>query len=216
VFERRGGEPGETAHAASWRRIALAHAGTCAFDRDGHRATLRIVLPDPVGAALDVAIPGWEAFSDRSRQMLRLLKSGASPLPEDFLLGGVLEETLETLLFERLGAPLARNIAVDLKPDNRGLKKSDPERLKKALAQVSRGKPKKEICQPQYAGELIWAFRGDARRRAALGAESLDENELLRLCEALLATPPEYYAGLALLARLATLGATNGPPTQRA
>jgi hypothetical protein len=76
--------------------------------------------------------------------------------------------------------------------------------MQKALDQVGRGKPKKEICQPQYAGELLGAFRSDPRQRYALGTEVLTDEELQQLCEGLLAKPVDGRACLVLLALLHT------------
>lgn len=168
-----------------------------------HDSGLSVVLtiPDPVGRELDAWIPGFDAFSDRSRQMLRLLKSGGPTPPEDFILGGVLEEELERLLLSRISVAPATNLAHDLKVAPSGLPGSSTERLDKALTQIRKGKPKKEICKPQYAAEIIWAFRLDERHRAALGVEALDESALRTLCTEMLNAPPGYVTALQMLAR---------------
>ena len=194
------GELQATHHSASMRRAIEGHQGSFSLAVASQEATVSATLADSIGKALDAWIPGWDAFSERSRQMLRLLKSGGPTPPEDFILGGVLEEELERWLLGRLASPAAVNIAHKLEADNSGLAGSNAERLKKALGQVTRGKPKKEICQPQYAGELFYAFRHDDRERYTLGTHVLDAEELRRLCEGLLANPPARHACLTLLA----------------
>ena len=194
--------PEETFHFASLRRCVSEHGGSLDVSVEGHEAAISILLPDLVGAALDTWIPGWEAFTEKSKQMLRMLKSGGAPVPEDFVLGGVLEEELEAWLLPRLASPAAVNIANELKPDRSPLPTSDPDRLRKAIAQVARGKPKKEICKPSYAGELLWAFREGYRERSALASECMSEEDLQLLCESLLSTPPAYAACLRLAAQV--------------
>ena len=197
----------ETFHTASLERAIKDHqgrftcsAGHCPSSAGGHEAVITATLPDTVGKTLDAWLPGWERFSERSQRMLRLLKSGGHTPPEDFILGGVLEEELERWLFPLLSSPLARNIAHKMKPERSGVPGADHGRLRKALEQVARGKPKKELCRPPYAGELFWAFRGDYRQRSALGTQLLDDAALRAFCESLLATPPRALACLRILA----------------
>ncbi len=158
--------------------------------RKKSEATIHALFPDQAGAELDAWIPGWEAFSPKARQMLRLVKSGASPLPEEFILGGILEDELERWLMPRLSTPLAQNLAHELKTVQAELPGAALERLKKAMAPIMRGKPKKEFCGPAYAGELFWHFRQSARARKALGTERLTEDMLKKFSEGLLASPP--------------------------
>ncbi len=190
-----------TCHLAGMERAIVTQGGRFEADLGEGEAVFTIGLPDTVGAALDDWLPGWPAFSECSRRMLRLLKSGGGP-PEDFILGGVLEEELEAWLLPRLATPAARHVASEMEATDGGLPGSNRDRLKKALGQVAKGKVKKEICQPQYAGELFWAFRGEDRRRWAVGTDQVDETTVRPLCEALLAKPPDALEALKLMARI--------------
>ena len=64
------------------------HDGVVEVADDASGLTVSIKLPDVVGRTLDAWLPGWEAFSERSQQMLRLLKSGGQAPPEEFISGG--------------------------------------------------------------------------------------------------------------------------------
>lgn len=183
------------------RAVEEIHHGRLEITDHDSGMSVVLTIPDPVGRELDTWIPGFDAFSDRSRQMLRLLKSGGPTPPEDFILGGVLEEELERLLLPRISVAPATNLAHDLKAAPSGLPGSSAERLDKALTQIRKGKPKKEICKPQYAAEIIWVFRADERHRAALGVEALDEEALRVFCTELLKSPPGYVTALQMLAR---------------
>jgi len=192
----------ETFHLAGLRRAVVeVHDGTLEWAPDSDGVTITATFPDRVGRALDEWIPGFDVFAERSRQMLRLLKSGGPAPPEDFLLGGVLEAELERWLLPKFAGAAAVNLAHDLLEETAGLPGSSPARLKKALTQIKRGKPRKEIAAPPYAAEVLWAFRRDDRHRKAVGAEALDEDALERLCRALLEIPPDYAEGLCLVAR---------------
>jgi hypothetical protein len=194
----------ESFHLSIMKRAIRHHGGEADIDLSPTEATITFTLSDGVGKSLDAWLPGWDRFSAESCKYFRLLKSGAQTPPEEFILGGILEQELENWLLPRLVEPVAVNIAKDGNFRNDGLKGSIKERMQKALEQVGRGKPKKEICQPQYAGELLWAFRADPRQRYALGTEVLTDEELQRLCEGLLAKPVDGRACLALLALLKT------------
>jgi len=198
-----------TFHLASMERALHDHGGAVQFEFASggeRRARITADLPDPVGKRLDAWIPGWDVFSARSRQMLRLLKSGGPSPPEDFILGGVLEEELERWLMPRFEAPVARNIAHELEVDAARLARSSSERLKKVLGQIARGKVRKEICNAPYAGEILWAFRGDERRRAALGVGDIGATDQETFCSALLAQPPEAAEALRFLACVLRFG----------
>ncbi len=161
-----------------------------------------LFLPDPVGRDLDDWMPGWEAFSEGNRRMLRLLKSGSVQLPEDFVLNGVLESELERLLWARLQSPAARNVANERLDHAGHAPGGDTARRKKALTQIARGKPKKELCAPTYAAELLWAFREDDRGRAALGLAHSPPATIERFCAGLIENPPDHAASLRLLAEM--------------
>lgn len=194
----------ESFHLSIMKRAIRHHGGNADIDLSPTEATITFTLSDGVGKTLDAWLPGWDQFSPESCKYFRLLKSGAQAPPEDLILGGILEQELENWLLPRLAEPVAVNIAKEGSFRNDGLKGSIKERMQKALDQVGRGKPKKEICQPQYAGELLWAFRNDPRQRYALGTEVLTDEELQALCEGLLAKPVDGRACLMLLALLRT------------
>jgi len=191
----------ETCYVAAMRRAFVGiHGGSFSMAAERPGVTFTTALPDPVGRELDAWLPGFDAFSERSRQMLRLLKSGGPAPPEELILTGVLEEELDRWLGPRLDTPAVVNIAHDLTPDMGGLEGASAERLQKALTQLKKGKPRKELCGPVYAAEILWAFRKDERHRKALGAEQLDEDGLRAFCTGLLTTPPDSLACLRLLA----------------
>ncbi len=189
-------------HFASIRRaVEAVHRGEVTLSSHESGLSVAMAIPDPVGQTLDAWIPGFERFTSRSQQMLRLLKSGGPTPPEEFLLGGILEEELERMLLSRLSVAPATNLAHDMAVQPTGFPGSSPERLEKALTQIRKGKPKKEICKPAYAAEILWAFRRDDRHRAAVGTLSLDDDALERLCTALFETPPDHLTCLRVLAR---------------
>lgn len=198
----KSGPVGSSPNAAVFSRAIAFHGGAVLLEEAGETCTATFTLADTVGPALDAWIPGWEAFGEESRKYLRLLKSGAQAPPEDFILGGVLEQELERWLLPRLQDPATVNLVNEGGFKNDGLKGSIRERMQKALDQAGRGKPKKEICQPHYAGELFWAFRASMRHRAALGTQVLTDDELRALAEGLLQKPVDARACLALLAAL--------------
>jgi hypothetical protein len=188
-------------YAASMRRAVVdAHGGTVEVEIAGETLTVAASLPDPIGRALERWIPGFEAFSMRSQQMLRLLKSGGPTPPEEFLLGGVLEEELERWLLPRLQEPVAVNVAGEIAVKDAGRAGSSVDRLKKALQQIQKGKVKKEIAQPGYAAELLWVFRGDDRKRGAIGAERLTVDDIEALAAHLWSSPPRYVEALRIIA----------------
>ena len=206
--------PPDTFYVAALHRIvAEHHQGDFQVSPEHDGVTLTATLPDPVGRTLDRWIPGFDAFSEQSQKMLRLLKSGGQAPPEELLLGGILEAELERWLLPRLVAPAAVNIAHELPEENPNLPGSSPPRLKKALSQIRRGKPRKEITTPPYAAELLWAFAHDARHRQALGTETLDDPALERLCLALLHAPPDCIASLRIIAQ-AIPSANEAAPVQ--
>lgn len=198
----RWGEAASFYEASLRRAIVEGHGGTVDVAADDSAITITVSLPDDVGRALDTWIPGFEVFCEQSKRMLRLLKSGGAVPPEDFVLGGVLEQELERWLLPRYASPAARNVAYELEPDNRGLAGSSPERLTKALNQIRRGRPRKEVAKPPYAAEILWAFRADGRHRNALGAQHIDKAQIETLCVALLATPPQYVTALRIIAQV--------------
>ncbi len=200
TLSRRKGELPATHHFAALRRVIADHGG--AFSEETPAPGSRIVqigLPDTIGTALDAWIPRWDTCSPRSQQMLRLLKSGGPTPPEEFILEGVLIEELERWLSPRFGTPAVVNIAHE-SPALPALKGSDSARRKKALEQIAKSKTKKELCQPQYAGEILWAYAHSERARKAIASDTLSEEGLRRLCELLLSPKPDYVEALRLVA----------------
>ncbi|MCC6488380.1 MAG: hypothetical protein IT364_12860 [Candidatus Hydrogenedentes bacterium] len=194
--------PGPGHYVASARRsFTEIHSGTFDASQDATSAAFSATVPDVVGSRLDGWIPGWDALSERSCQMLRLLKGGGPTPPEDFLLGGILEEELERLLLPRLSVAPATTMAHDLGPQASPPKGSSPERLEKALGQIRKGKPKKEICKASYAAEIFWAFRSDARHRGAVGLDALDKAAVKALSTLLWGSPLDVPAVLRILTR---------------
>lgn len=204
------GDIGDSYHLSLLKRAIGFHGGSIEIEREGTDASLAISLGDTVGQSLDTWLPGWHVFGAESQKYLRLLKSGAQAPPEDFILGGILEQELEHWLLPRLTDPVTVNLVKEGKAPSAGAKGSIKERVKKVLDQVGRGKPKKEICQPHYAGELFGAFRQDMRHRSALGTQVLTDEELEALCEALLSKPVDGRTCLTLLAPLLQ----RTPPTE--
>lgn len=196
--------PRETLYLASIRRgIREVHGGEVEFTGEKNGVLMTLSLPDGVGETLDSWLPGWDRFSGQSRQMLRLLKGGGQMLPEEFLLGGILENELERWLLPLLTEPRVVNIVHDGVANLEGLPDGSPERLDKALNQIKRGKPKKEIVRPPYAGELLWVFREPERSRKALRLDRLDHEALRDLCSGLVQSPVESVRCLRHVARVA-------------
>lgn len=197
----RGAAFAARGYGASMRRaIVEAHGGSIEIET-GQDVTVVASVPDVVGARIDEWIPGWDVFSGRSQQMLRLLKGGGQAPPEDFLLEGILEEELERWLLPRLGTPMAVNVASEISVKGAGQAGASVERLKKVVEQVKKGKVKKETAQAGYVAELLWAVRDDARGRESLGAEALAVDEIEALAHALWAKPPRYVDALRLIAK---------------
>ncbi|MFA6243933.1 MAG: hypothetical protein WC655_23520 [Candidatus Hydrogenedentales bacterium] len=188
-------------YPASIRRaIEEIHGGRFEVLEDPDGVTIQLELSDPVGKTLDAWIPGFDSFSARSKQMLRLLKSGGPAPPEDFILAGVLEEELERWLLPRLSVAPATTLAHELTGEKSPLAGSVADRRSKALSQIARGRPKKEVCQPAYAAEVLWAFRHDERHRKAVASHRLSESVLKSLCEELLKTAIDYTFALRIVA----------------
>ena len=196
------GEAQETFHLAGLRRAAADHGGSLGFYPQYPGDIVQVTLPDHAGKALDEWLPGWNAFSEKSQQVLRLLKSGA-PLPSpELFLQGVLEEELDRYFWTRLNQPVLVNVVHDVRPESLAYPGFSPERLKKTLTQLKRGKPKHELCRPQYLGDLVRAYRTRERATAALGLASLSPQDLDDFCRALLLQPPDCVIALRFLARL--------------
>ncbi len=191
----------QSPYPASIRRaITEIHGGRFEVLDEVDGVTLQLELPDPVGKTLDEWIPGFDNFSARSRQMLRLLKSGGPAPPEDFILAGVLEEELERWLLPKLSVAPATTLAHELTGEKSPLAGSVADRRSKALSQIARGRPKKEVCQPAYAAEVLWAFRHDERHRKAVASHRLSESVLKSLCEELLKPVIDYTFALRIVA----------------
>lgn len=182
--------------------IATAHGGAFAWATAAKEGDLEMRLPDGVGSALDARLPGWDRLGARAAQMLRLLWSGEAAPPEEVVLPGLLEHVLEQWLLPRLGEARAQHLAHELEKETKALAWRSPERMAKALGQVRRGKPRKELAEPGYAAELISLARsGDAARRV-LGLEGAEDGEVAALCTALTADPIDFLACLRMVAGL--------------
>ena len=153
------------------RCVEDAHSGRFEVDADSAGFALVATFPDTIARELDDWLPGWDSFAPRSIQMLRLLKSGGPVPPEDLILSGVLEDELERRLLPRLSVAPATTLAHELEPAKVGLTGAAAERLEKALGQIRKGKPKKEICAPAYASVVLQAFGQDDRHRSAIGVD---------------------------------------------
>lgn len=197
---------GDSAWLAGVRRgVIEVNGGTLHVSEGKDTVTLTVTLPDSVGKDLDRWLPGFDAFSSRSRQMLRLLKSGGPTPPAEFLLDGVLEEELERWLLPRLERPQAQNVAHDAPVENKGLAGTSAERLAKALAQVKKGKPRKEVAKPGYAAELLWSFNQSERGRGALAVPATASEYVDRLSQLLLRDPIQHDECLRVLAQILNL-----------
>jgi hypothetical protein len=190
---------GDDYRLAALRRVADLHRGLADVERQGRGEVLTFLMPDTVGKAVEAWIPGAHRFGERSRQMLRLVTSQPGAIPLEIVLTGVLEEELSRWLGPRLDTPLATNVARELEKSVTPLVSVEVQ--KKALGRVAKGKPQKELTQPKYASELLWAFRESERARKALGAEVLSQDEIERLCRAL-AEGTRHDEALRLLARV--------------
>ena len=156
---------------------------------DNTETMISFTLPDKVGLLLDDWLPGYEIMGEQAEKMLRMLKAGSCPFPEEFVLGGVLETGMTRWLIPCLDKPVVAYFAQDISPDNKGLEGGNPDRLKKALEQVRRGKVRKEIAEAQYAAEIIHAFAPHEKGRKYLAADHLSAEELLTMAKKLLAGP---------------------------
>jgi hypothetical protein len=182
--------------------VETVHAGGFTFIQDASGAEALLSVPDVAGRALDGWIPGWDSFTSRTQQVLRLLKSGGAVPPQEMLLEAALEEELEHWLLPRLSSPAARNVAHDLSDSSPAHAKGSKDRRAKALGQLRRGKPRKEITKPVYAAEILWAFRETERGRNALVANKLGKEDLEALSDALLGAPPDSVTALIAIAHV--------------
>ncbi|MCC6795236.1 MAG: hypothetical protein IT366_08965 [Candidatus Hydrogenedentes bacterium] len=181
------------------QRALDVHGGAMEADFASNGFTLLVTLPDAIASTLDNWLPGWDTFSPRSIQMLRLLKSGGPVPPEELILNGVLEDELERRLLPRLSVAPAATLIHDLKPLKPELAPSSAQRSEKVLSQVKRGKPKKEICAPPYAAEIIYMFTIDQRHASAIGVKEASAPQTAELAKALSSTPLNYLQALRLL-----------------
>lgn len=181
------------------QRALNTHGGSIEADFAANGFTLLVTLPDAIASTLDEWLPGWDTFAPRSIQMLRLLKSGGPVPPEDLILSGVLEDELERRLLPRLSVAPAATLIHDLKPRKPDLSPSSPQRIEKVLSQVKRGKPKKEICAPAYAAEIIWMFAIDQRHASAIGVKEASAPHTAELAKSLSSTSFNYLRALRLI-----------------
>ena len=191
---------GDRCTLASLRRTVVdVHRGTFEVEEKPREATLAAVLPDVAGRALDEWLPHSDVFSEKSKQALRLIESGGEAPPKDLLLAGILEEELERWLLPKLSESPASNLAHELLTNLKQHSTSDP--LAKALDQVKRGKPRREIAKPRYAAPLLRAYNASERGRKALGLDGITQTEVEKLRTALQSTPLDHAECLRIIAR---------------
>jgi HAMP domain-containing protein len=193
---------GDRCTLASLRRTVVdVHGGAFEVEERPREVTITAELPDVAGRALDEWLPHSDVFSEKSKQVLRLLKSGGEALPEDLLLGGILEEELERWLLPKLSESPASNLAHELLADLKRHSRSTSDPLAKALDQVERGKPRREIAKPRYAAPLLRAYNASDRGRKALGLDGITQTEVEKLATALQSTPLDHAECLRIIAR---------------
>lgn len=198
--------PGHAAFMASFRRSVEAHGGALEISAKATEVTLTVSLPDPVGKAAEQEIPGFDAFSPESQKVLRLLWRGGPSPPAEILLAGVVEEELSRWLLPQLEQPVFVNVAHEIAERGAVEAVASPEKLKKALDQICRGKPKRELAKPAFAAEIINAYSADSRSRDAIAAGRLSQAEMKRLASAMAHVPApkkKLVACLRLLAKRA-------------
>lgn len=192
--------PGGSLCASLRRSIVEHHSGTVSFHQEKSGHSIELILPDQVGQSIDRWIPGWESFSDRSKLMLRMLKSGSPTPPPEFLLEGVLEAELERWLLPILESPAGLNVAHEVSNTSPPAPGGSVERRDKAMGQILRRKPRKEIAKPPYAAEIVWAFGATDRGRAVLGIDTFDHAQVRALSASLLRKPTAHEEALKLIA----------------
>ncbi len=164
-----------------------------------------IDLKDVIGMRLDSKLPGWEHFTAKSKQLLRMLES----LPEDQsreairgpVLQGVLEEELEKNLLPALSLPQIVNYAYDLSGIETPFWMAQ-ENLEKVLSQVRRGKPKKELARRAYAAAAYWLFSKCPAFRERTGLQELSTDDIRAFCQILMEPVLDNYQALRYLARM--------------
>jgi hypothetical protein len=196
------GEPMPALAASQRRAVVEAHEGQLVITRSGDEVLINAELPDKTGRALATRIPNFDRLSPRSVQLLRLVTGGESGLPERSILASVLEDELERWLVPRLSVAPATTLAheVGLRPDRPA--GFSEQRFTKAMAQIRRGRPKKEICRPPHAGEVLWSFASTDRHRRAIGAEAVSEGELKELAARLLLPEPPAWECLRMISKV--------------
>jgi hypothetical protein len=183
------------------RAVVDVHGGTFEVEERPREVTVTADLPDVAGRTLDEWLPNSDIFSEKSKQVLRLLKSGGEALPEDLLLAGILEEELERWLLPKLSESRAGNLAHELLTNLKQHSRSTSDPLAKALDQVKRGKPRREIAKPRYAAPLLRAYNASERGRKALGLDGITQTEVEKLATALQGTPLDHAECLRIIAR---------------
>lgn len=182
------------------RAVVDAHGGEVEGDVSGSGATVVCLFPDLVARELDLWLPGWHTFSLRSVQMLRLLKGGGNALPEELILGNVLDDELERRLLPRISVAPASHYAHEIVPRKPAPRNSSPDRVEKALTQIRRGNPKKEICSAAYAGELLWLYSKNDIHKSSIAIQNIDKNSLETLIFQLLSEKINYMECLRIIA----------------
>ncbi len=192
--------PGGPLRASLRRSVVEFHSGAVSFHEEKSGHSIELTLPDPVGQSMDRWIPGWESFGDRSKLMLRMLRSGSPTPSPEFLLEGVLEAELERWLLPIVESPAGLNVAHEVPDTLPPAPGGSAERRDKAMGQILRRKPRKEIAKPPYAAEIVWAFGATDRGRAVLGIGAFDHEQVRALSAALLQKPAAHEDALRLVA----------------
>lgn len=188
------------------RAVVDDHRGAFEWSYEGSQVDFEARIPDPIGQALDAWIPGWEGFSDQSQQMLRMVQARAGVGQEDALaqvvLSELLEKELERWLLPVLSLPAIVNAAHDIETTASGVPGASGRRLEKAFGQIRKGKPRKEIAKPLYAGELLRVFGRVPRLRSVLRVDHIPDEEVGLLSTNLLQERPDIRTCLQIVARI--------------
>ena len=155
------------------RCLVRLHDGAWDCAEDAAGVTLTCTLPDAAGRALDAWMPHWERFSDRARQMLRLLRSGGHALPEAFVLEGVLEDELARWLLPRYESAAVVNMAHEMNalpsacPRPRPIASRRPSRIS---AVENRARKRRGLPTRQRLSGPLEPHIATARRLASIAA----------------------------------------------
>ncbi len=190
---------------ASIERTTRRLSGSCIKSPPKENQSITITLPDTIGMELDRAFPGWDCFSEKSQQMLRMVSSlpslETSSSMRETVFAGVLGDELGNMLLPTLAKPAVVNYAHDFTL-SRSFEGLSRELSEKVLDQVRRGKVKKDIARLPSAGAVLWLFKGCRIFCSETGLNALSPEEVETLCRNLLSSRPALESCLLLLARM--------------